>query len=297
MELRHLRYFVAVDEELNVRRAAQRLHLSQPPLSRQLHDLEDEIETKLFDRRNRRIALTPAGKSFLKEAKQILSQVQRTVQLARAAGRGEAGQISVAILPPIGGLFLPPAIRAFRERFPAVELSISELTPPEQIAALMEQRIDVGFVPLPVVEMNPALEFETVREVELMAVLPPGHPLLKQPRLTLRIANRSLCSSLRRRHFFMTGLRIYAAKLDSNRRSRPWPTDQRAFSNSFPPALAFRFCRVCSRGFRPKRSFAPCPRRRQSCTLPSPGVVTINRRCSMHSWRFCEPNWAWLAVE
>jgi len=186
MELRHLRYFVAVAEELNVRRAAQRLHLSQPPLSRQLHDLEDEIETKLFDRRNRRIALTPAGKSFLKEAKQILSQVQRAVQLARAAGRGEAGQISVAILPPIGGLFLPPAIRAFRERFPAVELSISELTPPEQIAALMEQRIDVGFVPLPVVEMNPALEFETVREVELMAVLPPGHPLLKQPRLTLR---------------------------------------------------------------------------------------------------------------
>jgi DNA-binding transcriptional LysR family regulator len=83
-------------------------------------------------------------------------------------------------------LFLPPAIRGFRERFPAVELSISELTPPEQIAALMEQRIDVGFVPLPVVEMNPALEFETVREVELMAVLPPGHPLLKQPRLTLR---------------------------------------------------------------------------------------------------------------
>jgi len=186
VELRHLRYFVAVAGELNFRRAAQRLHLSQPPLSRQIHDLEDELETKLFDRANRKLALTPAGEAFLKEARQILSHVERAAQLVRAASRGEAGKLSVAILPPIGGMFLPPAIRAFLERLPVVVLTILDLFPQEQIAALMDSRIDLGFVPLPVVEMNPALEFEPVREVELTVALPPGHRLARERRLTLR---------------------------------------------------------------------------------------------------------------
>ena len=186
MELRHLRYFVAVAEELNVRQAAKRLHVSQPPLSRQIHDLEDELGTMLFDRSKQKLALTPAGESFLREARQILSHVQRAAQLAQATSRGEAGQLSIAILPPIGGLFLPPAIRAFRKRFPVVDLTILNLPPHEQIAALMDRRIDMGFVPLPVVELNPAIEFEPVREVELMVALPPDHRLAKQHRLTLR---------------------------------------------------------------------------------------------------------------
>jgi DNA-binding transcriptional LysR family regulator len=186
MELRHLRYFVAVAEELNVRRAAKRLHVSQPPLSRQIHDLEDELGTKLFDRSKQKLVLTAAGECFLREARQILSHVQRAAQLAQATSRGEAGQLSIAILPPIGGLFLPPAIRAFRKRFPVVDLTILDLLPQEQIAALMDRRIDIGFVPLPVVELNPAIEFEPVREVELMVALPPDHRLAKQHRLTLR---------------------------------------------------------------------------------------------------------------
>jgi len=107
---------VAVAGELNVRRAAQRLHVSQPPLRRQIHDLEDELGTKLFDRTNKKLTLTPAGESFLKEARQILAQVQRAAQLAQAASRGEAGQLSIGILPPIGGLFLPPAIRPYESR-------------------------------------------------------------------------------------------------------------------------------------------------------------------------------------
>jgi DNA-binding transcriptional LysR family regulator len=186
MELRHLRYFVAVANGLNFRQAAKRLHISQPPLSRQIHDLENELGTKLFDRSKQKLALTPAGECFLKESREILSHVQRAVQLAQAASRGEAGQLRIAILPPIGGLFLPPAIRAFRQRFPVVDLTILDLPPQEQIAALMDRRIDIGFVPLPVVEMNPALEFETVREVELMVALPPGHRLGRQRQLTLR---------------------------------------------------------------------------------------------------------------
>lgn len=93
MELRHLRYFVTVAEELNVRRAAQHLHISQPPLSRQIHDLEDELGVKLFDRRKQKLTLTKAGEAFSKEAKQILSHAQRAAQLAKAASRGEAGQL------------------------------------------------------------------------------------------------------------------------------------------------------------------------------------------------------------
>ncbi len=186
MELRHLRYFLAVAEELNVRRAAQRLHVSQPPLSRQIHDLEDELETKLFDRSKQRLTLTPAGECFLREVRQILSHVQRAAQLAQAASRGEAGQLSVAILPPIGGLFLPPAIREFRRRFPVVDLTILDLVPQEQMTALMDRRIDLGFVPLPVVNLMPDIEFEIVREVDLVAALPPGHRLARQRRLKLR---------------------------------------------------------------------------------------------------------------
>jgi DNA-binding transcriptional LysR family regulator len=112
-----------------VRRAARRLHVSQPPLGRQIHDLEDELGTKLFDRTNRELTLIPAGECFLQEAKQILSNAHRALQLARAASRGESGQLTLAFLPSTGGLFLPSAIRAFRARFPLVDLDVFNLLP------------------------------------------------------------------------------------------------------------------------------------------------------------------------
>ncbi len=186
MELRHLRYFAVVAEELNVRRAARRLHVSQPPLSRQIRDLEAELGTRLFDRTNKRLALTPAGECFLKETRQILAHAQRAAQLALAAGRGEAGQLIVAFLAPIGGLFLPPVIRAFRERFPLVDLTVSDMSPQEQIAALLDRRIDLGFIGLPVIEVNPDLMFEPMRQVPLVVALPPGHRLAKRRRLVLQ---------------------------------------------------------------------------------------------------------------
>src|ERR1700726_171660 len=101
MELRHLRYFVAVAEELNVRQAAARLHLSQPPLSRQIHDLEEEVGTKLFVRSQSGMHLTEAGRTFLTEARSIRAKGQRAIQLAQAASRGEAGPLDIA--SPIEG--------------------------------------------------------------------------------------------------------------------------------------------------------------------------------------------------
>ena len=129
MELRHLRYFAAVAEELNVRQAGRRLHVSQPPLSRQIRDLEEELGTKLFDRRKKKMTLTPAGESFLREARQILAHVERAGQLALAASRGETGQLTVGFLSALGGLLLPPAIRSFRRRFPAVDVTVQEMSP------------------------------------------------------------------------------------------------------------------------------------------------------------------------
>jgi len=151
-------------------------------------------------------------------ARQILSRVERTAQLAQAASRGEAGQLSVAILPPIGGLFLPAAIRAFRERFPVVDLTILNLLPQEQITALMDRRIDLGFVPLPVVEVNPDLECEPVRQVELMVALPPGHRLAEQPRLTLRRLADEPFVVFNRLKAFLEILRKRFAKASDERR-------------------------------------------------------------------------------
>ena len=186
MELRHLRYFVAVAEELNIRRAAERLHVSQPPLSRQIHDLEYEVGTKLFARSKQGVQLTPAGQLFLREARQILSQSQRAVQLAQAAGRGQSGRLELAY----SAAFFDPAFtrvtRLFRQRFPSVELRIRELPTYQQIQELIEKQIDLGYVGLRFVELEKDLEFECVRRGTLWVALPPGHPLAKQRRVALR---------------------------------------------------------------------------------------------------------------
>src|SRR5215471_9438918 len=105
MELRHLRYFVAAAEEMNISRAAARLRISQPPLSRQIRDLEQEIGTPLFDRRSKRLKLTAAGAYFLPEAREILSHAIEASRLANAASVGKAGQITIAFLSPMGGMF------------------------------------------------------------------------------------------------------------------------------------------------------------------------------------------------
>jgi DNA-binding transcriptional LysR family regulator len=127
MELRHLRYFVAAAEELNISRAAARLHISQPPLSRQIRDLEQEIGTPLFDRGHKTLKLTSAGAYFLAEARKVLSHAQRAARLAQAAATGQAGKISIAFLSPLGGMFLPRIIRSFRHKLPLVDVDLHEM--------------------------------------------------------------------------------------------------------------------------------------------------------------------------
>jgi DNA-binding transcriptional LysR family regulator len=195
MELRHLRYFVAVAEELNVRQAATRLHLSQPPLSRQIHDLEEEVGTELFVRSQSGMHLTEAGRTFLKEARAILAQSQRAVQLTQAASRGEAGHLDIAY--SVGGFepVLLRVMRLFRQLFPMVELGLRELQYHQQVQELISERIDLGYVTMRFPELESELVFECVRKANFLVALPPEHPLVKQRRLRLSaLANEKFVS-------------------------------------------------------------------------------------------------------
>ena len=198
MELRHLRYFVAVAEELNVRQAAARLHLSQPPLSRQIHDLEDEVGTKLFVRSQSGMRLTEAGQTFLKEARSILSQSQRAVHLAQAASRGEVGQLDVAYAVEGFEPVLLRVMRLFRRLFPMVELGIREMQYHQQVQELINQRIDLGYVGIRFPELESELVFECVRKAQFLVALPPEHPLAKQRRLRLSALANEKFISIRR---------------------------------------------------------------------------------------------------
>lgn len=178
MELRHLRYFVAVAEELNFTRAAARLHIGQPPLSMQIRDLEGEIGVRLFERTQRRVALTPAGQNFLEHAYRILANVGEAVADAQRAARGELGELRVGFTSslPFTDL-LPDALHAYRARYPAVRLHLREMFTPEQFSAIARGELDVGFVRL---QGGRAPDGITLREVArnpLRLVVNVGHRL------------------------------------------------------------------------------------------------------------------------
>jgi LysR family transcriptional regulator, benzoate and cis,cis-muconate-responsive activator of ben and cat genes len=193
MELRHLRYFVTAAEELNFSRAAARLRVSQPPLSRQIKNLEDEIGALLFDRGKRRLQLTPAGDLFLREAKEILGQSERAVRLTRAVGQGKSGDLAIGFLSPLGGIFIPPALRRLLQRYPLVDVSVVEMAPRKQVDALLAHRIDLGIVPAIEARFEKELALEPVVKVALLAALPPAHRLTALRKVPLReLANEPL---------------------------------------------------------------------------------------------------------
>src|SRR5262245_12716579 len=183
MDLRHFRYFIAVAEELHFGRAAARGHVAQPALSRQIRDLEDELGLRLFERDRRRVALTAAGAVFLDEVRRLLGQVDRAVTLARRAARGEYGALGIGYVPAVAYSALPDIVRAFRRRLPEVAVRLNEMSPVQQVEALLAERVDVGFLRGPVRE--PALSAETVLEESLVAALPSGHPLTAHKELRL----------------------------------------------------------------------------------------------------------------
>jgi DNA-binding transcriptional LysR family regulator len=181
MEFRHLRSFIAVAEELHFGRAAARVHIVQPALSRQIRALEQELGIRLFERDRRRVALTPAGAVFLDEARALLDHAVRAVEAARRADRGELGSLRIGYVPAMVSTGLPEIVRSFRQRYPGVDVRLQEMSPAMQIEALLGERVDVGFVRGPIHE--PALATQTVREEPLVAALPSGHRLGSHRRL------------------------------------------------------------------------------------------------------------------
>jgi len=180
MELRHLRYFVAVAEELHFTRAAARLGIGQPPLSLQIQQLEREIGTPLFLRLPRGIQLTQAGAQFLEDARALLAGAERAVDAARRLGRGERGTLRVgftasAVFHP----FLPRAIRAYRDRYPDVRVQLSESNTVALLQGLREGAVDVAFVRPPYV-LEAAFAAECVLDEPMLLALPPEHPLCRR---------------------------------------------------------------------------------------------------------------------
>ena len=139
MELRHLRYFIAVAEELHFGRAAQVLGISQPPLSQQIQALEQEVGARLFERTNRRVELSEAGRLFLEEARLVLAQVDKAADVARRAQLGELGELKIGFTSsaPFNST-IPQAIFSFRQRFPAVHLNLREMSSTQVAEALVD---------------------------------------------------------------------------------------------------------------------------------------------------------------
>jgi DNA-binding transcriptional LysR family regulator len=186
MELRHLRYFVAVGEEQHYGRAAQRLRVAQPALSRQIQDLEAEIGFKLFDRLSRGVKISSAGKLFLDDARRILQEVDEATIRARRVADGQAGTLRVGFVESISwhGV-VPDSFRQFRERQPDSELQIKPLSSLAQIEAVQSCQLDAGFV-FTIANTDPQLAVLEVAVLDLMLAAPKGHPLTKIKKLRLR---------------------------------------------------------------------------------------------------------------
>lgn len=177
MELRHLRYFIAVAEELHFGRAAEQLGISQPPLSQQIQALEEELGGRLFERTNRRVVLSEVGRLFLPEARQVLAQLEQAVAVARRAQRGELGELKVGFTSsaPFTST-IPRAIRAFRQACPEVHLDLRELSSRGVAEAVHEGRLQVGVL-RPLAPLPEELEALELFAEPLVVVLPVGHPL------------------------------------------------------------------------------------------------------------------------
>ena len=186
MELRHLRYFVAVAEELNFGRAAERLRIAQPPLSRQIRDLEREIGSPLFERVPRGVELTPAGRAFLPEARLTLAQAERAQRTAQRAAQGETGRLRVGFVEAAthSGI-LPDVLSFFRAHLPSVGLSLFELDPLQQADAFQDGRIDIGILHSPPLDAARWLRVEPIYTEPVILALPKSHALASRSRLAL----------------------------------------------------------------------------------------------------------------
>ena len=183
MKLHSFHYFVAVAEELHFGKAAARLHITQPALSRQIHRLETELGIQLFRRTKRTVELTEAGVAFLREIRQALQQVDTAVQVAQRVARGEVGALRIGFTASSMHTVLPKILQHFRDRYPDVELTMIEICTLDQVNGLKTDKIDVGFLHPPIDASF--LNLHALPGERLLAVLPHTHALATQAQLSL----------------------------------------------------------------------------------------------------------------
>lgn len=183
--LRELECFVAVAEELSFTRAARRLHLSQPPLSRHVQSLEARLGTRLFERSRRAVALTPAGRALLADTKAALAQLQRAAERAKRAARGETARLDVGFVSAVLSPGLISVFQRYRQENPAVQLTLHDRPPTEQLRAIAEGRLDGGFVGATPATPSTGLVFIPWSREPLLVFLPRGHRLESAQRIKL----------------------------------------------------------------------------------------------------------------
>ncbi len=201
MELRHLRYFAAVAEVLNFTKAAARLRIAQPALSRQVQDLEDEIGVDLLKRSPRGVTLTAEGKLFLAETLETLKRVDESVEKVRALARGEYGELHIGYAPSPTVEILPPALAAFRYAAPGVKVTLHDLAGDDLCQGLHNGSLEVAVMIEPSAESAAGLEFEELKRYPFFVAMAPGHPLSKLKSVSVeRVAIEPLVA-LRRRDY------------------------------------------------------------------------------------------------
>jgi len=190
MELRHLRYFVAVAETENVTRAAARLHVSQPALSRQIQDLEEEIGFPLLFRGARSVRLTEAGRVFLGEARAVLQRAVTAVETARAAAGGQGGEIHVGYSPSLTVQILPQALRAFQNDYPGVRVVLYDLAAGEMLDKMRAGKLDVALLPLLPEKSFRGLRVDELARYAQCIAVSPRHPLARRKTVSLAAVAR-----------------------------------------------------------------------------------------------------------
>ena len=184
MELRHMRHFIAVAEELHFARAAKRLKIAQPPLSQSIKRLEESLGTRLLERSSRGVQLTTSGQALLPEAREILAHAQLAEQLVRRVAGGEPAQLRVGFVPLPAMQRLPIAVRQFQRRWPKVELQLQEMTSAAQVEALRAGQIDVGIVTRDRVDTY-GLQAQSLERYNWVLAVPAAWPLASRPSLRL----------------------------------------------------------------------------------------------------------------
>lgn len=185
MELRHLRYFIAVAEEENVTRAAARLHVSQPPLSRQIHDLEAELGVELFERTGKSLRLNEAGKLFLVEARAVLERVELATQALKSFSQHRLEQIHIGYAPSLSVAILPKILRRFEKEQPQVRVHLHDRSSGEMCQGLRDGSLHIAFLAMPAQLPRDDIQFQPLQKHPVCVALPPHHPLARKRTISL----------------------------------------------------------------------------------------------------------------